>query len=136
MAIKIVCVGKIKEDYIKKGIDHYTKGKDIQIIEVDDEKAPEKLSEKEMEQIKGIEGDKILSKIPDTDFVVALAINSKEITKDELNKITSTHKNIAFVIGGSLGLSSKVLNRANKKISFSKMTFTHQQMRLILCERL
>ncbi len=136
MAIKLVCVGKIKEDYITKGILHFTKNKNINIIEVDDEKAPEKLSEKEMIQIKNIEGEKILSKIDERDFVVALDIKGKEITENDLQNITQKNANIAFVIGGSLGLSTQVLKRANEKISFSKMTFTHQQMRLILVERL
>ncbi len=136
MSIKIVCVGKIKEDYITKGISHYAKGEQIQIIEVDDEKAPEKLSEKEMEQIKNIEGDKILSKVQDSEYVVALAIQGKEISKEDLKKIKTQNKDIVFIIGGSLGLSKKVLNRANEKISFSKMTFTHQQMRLMLVERI
>ncbi len=136
MSIKIICVGKIKEDYITKGISHYCKGNNIQIIEVDDEKAPEKLSQKEMEQIKVIEGKKLLSKIKDNDYVIALAIDGKEISSKDLKNLKETNSNIVFVIGGSLGLSKEVLNRANTKISFSKMTFTHQQMRLMLVERI
>ena len=111
MRISIVCVGKIKEKYLKLGIDEFSKRLSkyckLEVIELDDEKAPENLSDKEMLMIKEKEGKKILSKI----------------------------SHIVFVIGGSLGLSDEVLRRANYKLSFSKMTFPHQLMRLILLEQ-
>ncbi|MFV0519633.1 MAG: 23S rRNA (pseudouridine(1915)-N(3))-methyltransferase RlmH [Lachnospirales bacterium] len=134
MAIKIYCVGKIKDDYITKGIEHFTKNENITIIEIDDEKAPEKLSEKEIENIKNIEGDKLLCKIPSDEFLVALAIDGKEFSDIDLKNLKVTTENLSFVIGGSLGLSKKILSRANLKISFGKMTYTHQHMRLILAQ--
>lgn len=144
MRINIVCVGKIKEKYLKLGIDEFKKRLSkyckLEIIELDDEKAPENLSDKEMEMIKDKEGKKILSKIKDNSYVIALAIDGKNLSSEELaetiNKLGIRGvSNITFVIGGSLGLSDEVLNRADYKLSFSKMTFPHQLMRLILLEQ-
>ncbi|MGM9530835.1 23S rRNA (pseudouridine(1915)-N(3))-methyltransferase RlmH [Intestinibacter sp.] len=144
MRINIVCVGKIKEKYLKLGIDEFKKRLSkyckLDIIELDDEKAPENLSDKEMEMIKDKEGKKILSKIKDTSYVIALAIDGKNLSSEELadtiNKLGIRGvSNITFVIGGSLGLSDEVLSRADYKLSFSKMTFPHQLMRLILLEQ-
>ncbi|MDU6535947.1 MAG: 23S rRNA (pseudouridine(1915)-N(3))-methyltransferase RlmH, partial [Intestinibacter bartlettii] len=105
-----------------------------------DEKAPENLSDKEMLMIKEKEGKKILSKIKDNSYVIALAIDGKNLSSEELaetiNKLgVRGISNITFVIGGSLGLSDEVLSRADYKLSFSKMTFPHQLMRLILLEQ-
>lgn len=142
MKLKIITVGKLKEDYLKKGIEFYKKGisKKIQLelIEVTDEKAPENMSQKEEEKIKEIEGKKILSHIKENTYVVALAIEGKAI---DMKSFLEKKKNdqlfeIAFVIGGSLGLSKEVLTRSDYKISFSKMTFPHQLMKLILMEQL
>ena len=144
MRINIVCVGKIKEKYLKLGIDEFKKRLSkyckLEIIELDDEKAPENLSDKEMEMIKDKEGKKILSKIKDNSYVIALAIDGKNLSSEELadtiNKLGIRGvSNITFVIGGSLGLSDEVLSRADYKLSFSKMTFPHQLMRLILLEQ-
>lgn len=144
MNISIVTVGKLKEKYLKQGIEEYLKRltayAKVEIIEVPDEKAPEILSETEMEQVKQKEGERILSKIhPDT-HVIALAIQGKMKTSEELadgiDKLGTYGKSkIAFVIGGSLGLSDEVMKRANESLSFSKMTFPHQLMRLILVEQ-
>ncbi|MDY2734749.1 23S rRNA (pseudouridine(1915)-N(3))-methyltransferase RlmH [Intestinibacter sp.] len=145
MRINIVCVGKIKEKYLKLGIDEFKKRLSkyckLDIIELDDEKAPENLSDKEMEMIKDKEGKKILAKIKDTSYVIALAIDGKSLSSEELadtiNKLGIRGiSNITFVIGGSLGLSDEVLSRADYKLSFSKMTFPHQLMRLILLEQI
>lgn len=145
MRINIVCVGKIKEKYLKLGIDEFKKRLSkyckLDIIELDDEKAPENLSDKEMEMIKDKEGKKILAKIKDTSYVIALAIDGKNLSSEELadtiNKLGIRGiSNITFVIGGSLGLSDEVLKRADYKLSFSKMTFPHQLMRLILLEQI
>lgn len=145
MRINIVCVGKIKEKYLKLGIDEFKKRLSkyckLEIIELDDEKAPENLSDKEMEMIKDKEGKKILAKIKDTSYVIALAIDGKNLSSEELadtiNKLGIRGvSNITFVIGGSLGLSDEVLSRADYKLSFSKMTFPHQLMRLILLEQI
>ncbi|SCI29851.1 MULTISPECIES: 23S rRNA (pseudouridine(1915)-N(3))-methyltransferase RlmH [unclassified Romboutsia] len=144
MNINIVCVGKIKEKYLKLGIDEFkkrlTKYCKLDVIELDDEKAPENLSEKEMLMIKDKEGKKILSKIKSNSYVIVLAIDGKNLSSEELADTMSKlairgNSHITFVIGGSLGLSDEVLGRADYKLSFSKMTFPHQLMRLILLEQ-
>jgi 23S rRNA (pseudouridine1915-N3)-methyltransferase len=143
--ISIVTVGKLKEKYLKQGIEEYLKRltsyAKVEIIEVADEKAPEELSELEMEQVKQKEGERILAKISQDTHVIALAINGKmqssEELADSLDKLATYGKSkLAFVIGGSLGLSDEVLKRSNDKLSFSKMTFPHQLMRLILVEQI
>ena len=144
MNISIVTVGKLKEKYLKQGIEEYTKRLSayakIDIIEIPDEKAPETLSEQEMLQVKGKEGERILAKVPDDAHVIALAIEGKmkssEELADTLDKLATYGKSkIVFVIGGSLGLSKDVMKRSNDTLSFSKMTFPHQLMRLILVEQ-
>lgn len=144
MRISIVCVGKIKEKYLKLGIDEFSKRLSkyckLEVIELEDEKAPENLSDKEMLMIKEKEGKKILSKIKDNSYVMALAIDGKNLSSEELAETINNlgvrgTSHIVFVIGGSLGLSDEVLRRANYKLSFSKMTFPHQLMRLILLEQ-
>jgi len=142
--ISIITVGKLKEKYLKQGIEEYTKRlssySKIEIIEVPDEKAPEVLSEAEMIQVKDKEGERILAKVPADAHVIALAIDGKQKSSEELadtlDKLATYGKSkVAFIIGGSLGLSSQVLQRADDKLSFSKMTFPHQLMRLILVEQ-
>ncbi|MDU6985930.1 MAG: 23S rRNA (pseudouridine(1915)-N(3))-methyltransferase RlmH [Terrisporobacter othiniensis] len=144
MRISVVCVGKIKEKYLKLGIDEFSKRLSkyckLEVIELDDEKAPENLSDKEMMMIKEKEGKKILSKIKDNSHVIALAIDGKNLSSEELadtidNLGVRGTSHIVFVIGGSLGLCDDVIRRANYKLSFSKMTFPHQLMRLILLEQ-
>ena len=144
MRISIVCVGKIKEKYLKLGIDEVSKRLSkyckLEVIELDDEKAPENLSDKEMLMTKEKEGKKILSKIKENAHVIALAIDGKNLSSEELAETIDNlgvrgTSHIVFVIGGSLGLSDEVLKRANYKLSFSKMTFPHQLMRLILLEQ-
>ncbi|CRK82476.1 23S rRNA (pseudouridine(1915)-N(3))-methyltransferase RlmH [Neobacillus massiliamazoniensis] len=145
MNISIVTVGKLKEKYLKQGIDEYVKRLSayakIEVIEVADEKAPEELSEMEMIQVKQKEGERILAKVAQDTYVIALAINGKlrssEELADSLDKLATYGKSkIAFIIGGSLGLSEEVLSRANEHLSFSRMTFPHQLMRLILVEQI
>jgi 23S rRNA (pseudouridine1915-N3)-methyltransferase len=142
--ISVICVGKLKEKYLKQGIDEYVKRLSgyakVEIIEVPDEKAPENLSDQEMEQVKQKEGERILAKISDDTYVFALAIEGKMKSSEELaeslDKLATYGKSkIAFVIGGSLGLSKQVMRRADEALSFSKMTFPHQLMRLILLEQ-
>lgn len=144
MNISIITIGKLKEKYLKQGIDEYLKRLSsyakIEIIELADEKAPENLSEVEMEQVKEKEGERILSKISDDTHVIALAIEGKMKSSEQLAKdldqlATYGKSKVAFVIGGSLGLSNTVMKRANDSLSFSKMTFPHQLMRLILVEQ-
>ncbi len=144
MKIKIISVGKIKETYLVDGINEYLKRLskycNIEIVEVKDEQAPESLSEKDKLKIKKVEGQRILDKISD-EYIISLAIEGKQISSELLaskfNEITNYHSsNIVFIIGGSLGLSKDVLGRSNMKLSFSKMTFPHQLMRLILLEQI
>ncbi|UUV15139.1 23S rRNA (pseudouridine(1915)-N(3))-methyltransferase RlmH [Clostridioides difficile] len=145
MNISIVVVGKIKEKYLKLGIDEFKKRLSkyckLEIIELDDEKAPENLSAKEMEIIKDKEGKKILGKIKHNSYVIALAIDGKSLSSEELAKAMSDlavrgNSSLCFIIGGSLGLSDEVLGRADYRLSFSRMTFPHQMMRLILLEQI
>lgn len=144
MNIDIISVGKLKEKYLKDGIEEYKKRLSrycsINIIEVSDEKAPENISQKEEEIIKQKEGQGILKHIKDNIFVIALDIKGKMLSSEELatflkERAVQGDSNLAFVIGGSLGLSKEVLDRADFKLSFSKMTFPHQLMRLILLEQ-
>jgi 23S rRNA (pseudouridine1915-N3)-methyltransferase len=144
MNISVITVGKIKEKYLRDAIDEYSKrlGRycKLDIIEVADEKTPDNASEKEELQIKDKEGEAILKHIKDNMFLIALAIDGKQLTSEELAGLIKDlgvkgESNIAFVIGGSLGLSKAVLSRANYKLSFSKMTFPHQLMRVILLEQ-
>ncbi|MFJ7737952.1 23S rRNA (pseudouridine(1915)-N(3))-methyltransferase RlmH [Lysinibacillus sp. NPDC097287] len=145
MNITIVSVGKLKEKYLKMGIEEYVKRlggyAKMDLIEVPDEKAPEQLSDAEMEIVKKKEGERILSKIgPDT-HVIALAINGKMKTSEEMaadieSLMTYGKSKIAFVIGGSLGLHDDVLKRADEKQSFGKMTLPHQLMKLVLVEQI
>ncbi|MBC2576845.1 23S rRNA (pseudouridine(1915)-N(3))-methyltransferase RlmH [Peptostreptococcus canis] len=143
--ITLISVGKIKEKYIKLGIEEFskrlTKYCKLEIIEVVDEKAPENLSEKEISIVKDKEGEKIFSNIKQNSFIISLAIDGKKYSSmnfaKELDKITiSGNSHIYFIIGGSLGLSDKILNTSNLKISFSDMTFPHQLMRLFLLEQI
>ena len=145
MNIKIVCVGKLKEKYWKQGIAEYAKRLSkfckFEIVEVPDEKAPEKLSAAQMENVKEVEGQRILAKIKDREYVYALAILGQERTSEafakEINDLTTYgHSDLTFVIGGSLGLSPAVLKRADTQISFGKFTMPHQLMRLVLTEQI
>ncbi|MCG1021135.1 23S rRNA (pseudouridine(1915)-N(3))-methyltransferase RlmH [Sutcliffiella horikoshii] len=144
MNISIITIGKLKEKYLKQGINEYLKRLSayakIDIIELPDEKAPEQLSDAEMEQVKNKEGERILGKISDDTHVIALAIEGKQRSSEELAKemdklATYGKSKVAFVIGGSLGLSGDVMKRANDTLSFSRMTFPHQLMKLILLEQ-
>jgi len=145
MNINIIAVGKVKEKYFNDAIKNYEKMlksyADLSIFEISDEAAPENLSEKDMIRVKDIEGEKILSKIKDGSYTIALDIKGKSIDSVELagkmkNIMIDGFSNINFIIGGSLGLSDEVLNRADFRLSFSKMTFPHKLMRVILVEQI
>ena len=144
MNISVISVGKLKEKYLKLGIEEFSKRLSkyckLDLIELEDEKCPENLSEKDMEIVKNKEGQRILSKIKNNSYVIALAIDGKNLSSEELADTISKlavrgNSHITFIIGGSLGLSDEVLKRADYKLSFSKMTFPHQLMRLILLEQ-
>ena len=145
MNIKIISVGKLKEKYLVQGINEYVKRlgayAKIELIEVADEKAPENLSPAEMIQIKDKEADRILAKIKEQEYVFALAIDgvnpSSEQLAHQINQLGIQGKSqLVFVIGGSLGMSDRVLQRSQSQISFGKMTYPHQLMRLILVEQI
>lgn len=145
MNIKIIGVGKVKEKYFKAGIAEYAKRMEryakFEIVEVPDEKAPETLSQAEMDAVMAKEGERILAKIKDREYVYALAIKGKERSSEdfakEINQLaTYGHSDMTFVIGGSLGLSPAVLKRANTQISFGRFTLPHKLMRLVLAEQI
>ncbi|MDF7637942.1 23S rRNA (pseudouridine(1915)-N(3))-methyltransferase RlmH [Lactobacillus sp. ESL0791] len=145
MKIKIVCVGKLKEKYFRDAIAEYEKrlGRfaKVQIIQVPDEKAPEKFSRAQQEQVKEIEGQRILSKIKEKEYVYVTAILGKERSSEEFAQeikelTTYGHSDITFVIGGSLGTSPAVNKRADDLISFGKLTMPHQLMRVVLLEQI
>jgi len=145
VGISIISVGKLKEKYLKLGIEEYAKRlggyTKLDLIEVPDEKAPEQLSDAEMEIVKKKESERILAKVPQDAYVFALAIEGKQRTSEEMSKeieslMTYGQSKIVFIIGGSLGLHDDVLKRADTKISFGKMTLPHQLMKLVLVEQI
>lgn len=145
MNITVITVGKIKEKYFTMAIDEYAKrlGRYVKldILEVPDEKTPDGASENEEELIRGKEGERIIKNIRDGSYVITLEIEGKMLDSVELsekiNKIGVSGKgHITFIIGGSLGLSREVKARSDFKLSFSKMTFPHQLMRVVLLEQI
>ena len=145
MKITILTVGKIKEDFYRKAIAEYSKRLSryckLESIEVTDEKTPDSASAVVEEQIKDKEGERLLKYIREDAYVIALAIEGKMLDSIELSKNIEQlgimgKSHIIFVIGGSLGLSDRILKRADYELSFSKMTFPHQLMRVILLEQI
>ena len=145
MKITVISVGKLKEKYLRDGISEYVKrlGRycKVELIEVADEKTPDGASEALEQQIKDVEGERILARIRSGDYVTALAIEGEMVDSPQLaariEKLgVQGESSLVFVIGGSLGLSEKVLQRADWKLSFSRMTFPHQLMRMILLEQI
>ena len=145
MKIKIVTVGKLKEKYLKDGIVEYTKRisrfAKLEMIELADEKTPDKASELENQKILETEGARILSKVGERDFVVVLAIEGKTLSSEEFSKQLEQasikgYSTLTFIIGGSLGLAPVVKNRANLSVSFGRLTLPHQLMRLVLIEQI
>lgn len=144
MKVEIIAVGKVREKYIKQGIAQFKKRLQpyctLVLTDVRDEHAPDHLSKKELERVKQTEGERILQRIHPNAYVIALDVKGTPYSSEELAKrmeqISFQGKNnITFIIGGANGLSKNVLNRANETISFSKMTFPHQLMKLILLEQ-
>ena len=145
MKITLITVGKIKEKYWNMAIDEYAKRLSryckLELMEVADEKTPDGASEALEMQIKGKEAERILAKIPQDAYVIPLAIQGTMLDSVQLSKKIEQlgvrgHGHLVFVIGGSLGLSDKVMERGNESISFSKMTFPHQMMKVILLEQI
>jgi 23S rRNA (pseudouridine1915-N3)-methyltransferase len=144
LRISVVTVGKLKEKYLKQGIEEYLKRlgpyAKVDIVELPDEKAPENLSPADEIEVKRKEGQRIIDKLSTDTFVITLEIKGKQLTSEQLatkldELATYGKSKIAFVIGGSLGLSEEVMQRSDMALSFSKMTFPHQLMRLVLVEQ-
>ena len=141
--INIVCVGKVKEKYLKDALSEYSKRLSkyckLNIIEIADEPIPSNLSDKLADNIKNIEGNKILNTIKNS-YIISLDLNGKEYSSEQfaekLDKITLNNSSITFVIGGSLGLSTEIIHNSNELICFSKMTFPHQLIRVFLLEQI
>ena len=144
MKVKIISVGKLKEKYLKDGISEYVKRlsrfAQVELIELADEKTPDNASEKENEQILLKEGQRILGKLSERDFVFAMAIEGKLISSEGLSetfeRAMPQSSTLVFIIGGSLGLAPQVKKRANELISFGRITLPHQLMRLVLAEQI
>ena len=145
MKIKIICIGKLKEKYLKEAIAEYSKRLSrfckIEIKELSDEKIPDSAHEAEEQKIISVEGEKIMKCIGADEYVISLCVEGKQLSStefaDEISKITlSGNSTITFIIGGSLGLDEKIKNMSRMKLSFSKMTFPHQLMRIVLAEQI
>jgi 23S rRNA (pseudouridine1915-N3)-methyltransferase len=144
LRVTVISVGKLKEKYLKMGIEEYSKRLSryikLELVEVADEKAPETMSAAEEDIVRKKEGERILANVKEGAYVVALAIDGKQLSSEGLAEFLQTSmtkgvSHMVFVIGGSIGLSADVLNRADYKLSFSNMTFPHQLMKMILLEQ-
>ena len=145
MNVRTLCVGTIKEEFYSDAILEYSKRLSkycsLEVVEVNDEKTSENSTENEINIIKDKEGERILKHIKDRDYAIALAIQGKQQDSVAFSKYIENlgitgNSSICFIIGGSLGLSDAVMKRCNDSISFSKMTFPHQLMRVILLEQI
>lgn len=142
--IQIICIGKLKETYLKSAIDEYSKRLSryckLDILELPDEKIPDKLNINLSNEIKLKECNNILRHIKKDSYIIALDLKGKQFTSEdfssEIEKISITSSNITFIIGGSLGLTDELLNLCHLKICFSKMTFPHQLIRVFLLEQI
>ncbi|MCI8470606.1 MAG: 23S rRNA (pseudouridine(1915)-N(3))-methyltransferase RlmH [Clostridia bacterium] len=141
--IQIICIGKLKETYLKSAIDEYRKRLSryckLEILELPDEKIPDKLNINLSEEIKSKECNNIIHHIRKDSYVIALDLKGKTFTSEEfsseIEKISMTSSTITFIIGGSLGLTKELLNICHQKICFSTMTFPHQLIRVFLLEQ-
>ena len=142
--IDIVCVGKIREPYLKDAILEYSKGLSkyciLSITELPDEKLPTKLNDSLEQEIKQKESKAIFSHIKKDSYVIALDLHGRSYSSEDfsnkLQTLSNTNSHITFLIGGTLGMSKELLNSANELICFSKMTFPHQLIRVFLLEQL
>lgn len=144
MNIDIITVGKLREKYLKEAVAEYGKRlsrfANLNIIELPDERIQDNPSDKEIEKVKDVEGNAILSKIKSDSFVISLCVEGKQLSSERLSEklegVMMTNSSVTFIIGGSLGLSERVKARSDYKLSFSEMTFPHQLMRVILLEQI
>lgn len=142
--IQIICIGKLKEHYLKLAIDEYSKRLSryckLHILELPDEKIPENLNPTLCNDIKTKECNNIIRHLKKDSYIIALDLNGKQFTSEafssEIERIAMTSSNITFIIGGSLGLNDELLATCNQKICFSKMTFPHQLIRIFLLEQI
>lgn len=142
--INVICVGKIKESFFRDAILEYSKRLsrfcNLTITELQDEKIPEKASEKIEQEIKEKEGQNIISHIKKDSYVIALDLTGKELDSvalsQKIENLSISNSSITFIIGGSLGLSKQVLTACNEELCFSKMTFPHQLIRIFLLEQI
>ena len=140
----MIGVGKLKEKYFVMAVEEYGKRLSrycrLELMETADEKTPDGASPAEEERIKPLEGDRILKAVREEDYVIALAIQGEALSSEELaqrlQELSIRGRRIVFIIGGSLGLHDSVLARADMRLSFSKMTFPHQLMRVVLLEQI
>lgn len=143
LTINIICVGKIKETFFKNAIDEYSKRLSkyckLNIIELQDEKIPEKINDKISYEIKQKECNLIMSHIKKDSYTIALDLTGKQYSSEEFSKklddLSMQTSNVTFIIGGSLGLTNELLSSCQEKICFSKMTFPHQLIRIFLLEQ-
>ena len=144
LTINVVCIGKIKEKFFKDAIDEYSKRLSkyckLNILELPAEKIPDKLNQNLENDIKSKECTNMINHIKKDSYIICLDLAGKEISSEEFSKnienISMQSSQITFVIGGSLGLNREILNLANQKICFSKMTFPHQLIRVFLLEQI
>lgn len=142
--IQIICIGKLKETYLKSAIDEYSKRLSrfckLEILELADEKIPDKLNTSLSDEIKSKECENIIRHIKKDSYIIALDLKGKEFSSEEfssvIENISMLSSNLTFIIGGSLGLTNELLNMCHQKICFSKMTFPHQLIRVFLLEQL
>ena len=143
--INIICVGKLKEDYLKDAVYEYSKRLskycNLKFIEIQDEKLPNKINDSVISEVKEKECKKIIDNIKKETYVIALDLKGKQFTSEEFSKkleeiTVKGYSTINFIIGGTLGLTGEVLKKSNELISFSKMTFPHQLIRVFLEEQL
>lgn len=142
--IRIIAVGKIKEKYLAEGIREFVKRLGpfcrLEIIEVDEERMPEDPSEAEKTKVLAAEGERLLKKVPPSSYLIVLDVAGQSVSSEELAKKISSlgtagQGDISFMIGGAFGLSPAVVAAARERLSFSRMTFTHQMIRLLLVEQ-
>ena len=142
--INILCIGKIKEKYLRDAIDEYSKRLSkyckLSIIELPDEKIPNKINENIINEIKRKECNAILNNIKKDSYIFCLDLSGRQFSSEdfsqELQNISMENSSITFIIGGSLGLTNELLSKSNQKICFSKMTFPHQLIRVFLLEQI
>ena len=142
--IQLICIGKIKEDYLKNAIEEYRKRLSkyckLEILELPDEKIPDKLNSTLSDEIKQKECSNIIKHLKKSSYIIALDLGGKQLTSEDfsekLQNLSMTNSNITFIIGGSLGLTNELLNCCQEKLCFSKMTFPHQLIRVFLLEQI